>query len=223
MTMDNSLLRFYLGRPRAKRYLFRDRWVTIAEAAKLLGLSYYATRDRIRGDTIEDTPRRRGGTVPKRYLFRGQRLTVPEIATLLGCPKQYLYGRIMGDRVLEADEAKAIPRERRDDERLLFFEGITRNVAEWARAQGMPKGALYSHLRMGWSIERALTTSVAHPRRLVLVRMVTAFRRARNAHAIARMAAAFAAAHASTPTRGVSETFPNASGTGGRSRVNDLH
>lgn len=221
--MDAGLLHFHLGRPHAKRYLFRDRWVTVAEAAVLAGLSRSSIRARIRGRVIEDTPRRQGRPTPTLYAFQGRHLTVKEIAAELGCSIDAVYDRRCGDRIMEDDEVRAMPREPIHNERRITHRGITRTANEWASLTGVPGRVIRRRLNeLGWSIERALATPVAHPRRHVIARTVTAFRRARNAHAIARMAAAFAAAHV-TPTRGVSETFPNASGTGGRSRVNDLH
>ena len=48
------------------------------------------------------------------------------------------------------------------------FNGRTMTIAEWARANGLPRSALWLRLnRYGWSIEQALTTplrgsSVSH-------------------------------------------------------------
>lgn len=206
-----------------RRYLFRGQWVTIAEAADMAGLSRTSIRARVRGNTIEDVPRHPRGRQPVRYLFRGASRTVREIATILGCNHTTVYERRSGNRVLEPHEIEPHPTDPRPNDRRITFRGITRNVAEWATITGLDRHLLYQRLDAGWTIERALTTPVSPRRKTIIRRMVTAFRRARNAHAIARMVAAFAAPTAPAPTRGVSETFPNASGTGGRSRVNDLH
>lgn len=40
----------------------------------------------------------------------------------------------------------------------LTHAGVTRNVAEWAEAIGMSANALSMRLRLGWSVERAITT-----------------------------------------------------------------
>lgn len=175
-----------------RRYLFRGLHLTIAEAATLAGMTPRQVLRRVRGDAIEETPPPRGGPTPTLYLFRGQRRTVKEIATLLGCSEATAYNRRSGDRILEPDEIAPLDPEGANNERRIRFKGITRNIAEWGRITGFGRWCLYQRLdKLGWSIERALTTPVAHPRRLVLVRMVTAFRRARNAHAIARMSEAF--------------------------------
>ncbi|WP_333822425.1 hypothetical protein [Pinisolibacter sp.] len=206
-----------------KRYLFRGQHLTIAEAADMAGLSQNAIRARIRGNTIEDVARHPRGRQPVRYLFRGAWRTVREIATILGCHHTTVYERRSGDRVLEPHEIELSPLDPRPNDRRVTFKGITRNVAEWARFTGIDRHILYQRLDAGWTIERTLTTPVSPRRPTIILRMVTAFRRARNAHAIARMVEAFRAIDCTSPTRGVSETFPNASGTGGRSRVNDLH
>ena len=39
----------------------------------------------------------------------------------------------------------------------LTHNGITRNVADWAAAVGLTPNALSMRLRLGWSVERALT------------------------------------------------------------------
>lgn len=43
---------------------------------------------------------------------------------------------------------------------LLTFRGETRCVAEWAQAVGIKHSCLKERLRRGWSVEKALTTSV---------------------------------------------------------------
>lgn len=210
-----------------KRFLFRGQHLTIAEAATLAGVSPRQILRRIRGDVIEETAPPRGGPKPKRYKFRGRYRTVKEIAALLGCSEGTVYNRRSVGCVLELDEIAPLPPEGANNERRIRFRGITHNIAEWGRITGFGRWCIYQRLdKLGWSIERTLTTPVAHPRRFGLARMTQAFRRARNAHAIARMVEAFAASsHASraSPIRGVSETFPTPLGTGGRSRVNDLH
>lgn len=42
--------------------------------------------------------------------------------------------------------------------RLLTFNGRTQCAAAWARELGAPKGLIYKRLRLGWSVERAVTT-----------------------------------------------------------------
>jgi transcriptional regulator of acetoin/glycerol metabolism len=41
---------------------------------------------------------------------------------------------------------------------LLTFQGETLRVAAWAKRAGIPRKTLYHRLRVGWSVERALTT-----------------------------------------------------------------
>lgn len=40
--------------------------------------------------------------------------------------------------------------------RKLTFEGKTLTAVEWAKERGIPAKTLYSRLRLGWSVERAL-------------------------------------------------------------------
>ena len=47
----------------------------------------------------------------------------------------------------------------RRNNRMLTFNGITQSATEWARSLGMrDNSAILERLRMGWSLERALTT-----------------------------------------------------------------
>lgn len=39
----------------------------------------------------------------------------------------------------------------------LTHNGVTRNLADWAKATGMTPNALAMRLRLGWTVERALT------------------------------------------------------------------
>lgn len=39
----------------------------------------------------------------------------------------------------------------------ITFGGVTRNVTDWAAAAGMTANALHMRLRLGWTVERALT------------------------------------------------------------------
>lgn len=42
----------------------------------------------------------------------------------------------------------------------LTYNGVTRNVADWATALGMAPNTLNMRMRLGWTVERALTTPV---------------------------------------------------------------
>jgi hypothetical protein len=46
----------------------------------------------------------------------------------------------------------------RGNNRLLEFNGTTKTVAGWSESVGIKYDTLYSRLRLGWSIEEALTT-----------------------------------------------------------------
>ena len=41
--------------------------------------------------------------------------------------------------------------------RYVTINGITRTVSQWAEANGIKKSAIYSRLKLGWDIERAVT------------------------------------------------------------------
>lgn len=40
----------------------------------------------------------------------------------------------------------------------LTYKGITQTSADWARSLGLAKGAVWNRIKLGWSIERAVTT-----------------------------------------------------------------
>ena len=43
----------------------------------------------------------------------------------------------------------------------LTYNGITQTSAEWSRQLGLAKGAVWNRIKLGWSIERAVTTRKA--------------------------------------------------------------
>lgn len=44
--------------------------------------------------------------------------------------------------------------------RMITFEGQTKNLQQWAESLGMSKVTLHARLRKGWTIDRALTTPI---------------------------------------------------------------
>lgn len=211
-----TVLRILLAQRGPKLHEFRGQYLTAQQIALITGVKVRTVNRRIQYGLPIDEPARYGPE-PRRFLFRGQHLTVPEIATELGCSVATVRRRISGDRVLEAGEISSLE-DHHPIERVIRFRGITHTAVEWGRLTGVPSHLIRDRLDRGWTIARTLTTPVAFKRKTVIRRMATAFRRARNAHAIARMVTAFA-----TTTGGLSRTFPDTLGTGGGSRVNDLH
>jgi hypothetical protein len=47
------------------------------------------------------------------------------------------------------------------NEKLITYNGETHYVAEWGRRVGLARSVLRSRIRIGWSVERALTTPCA--------------------------------------------------------------
>lgn len=50
----------------------------------------------------------------------------------------------------------------RRSNRFLEFNGETLSISQWGRKLGIRPQTINSRLRMGWSVEKALTTEVAH-------------------------------------------------------------
>jgi hypothetical protein len=48
---------------------------------------------------------------------------------------------------------------------ILEFNGEKKTVAQWAREVGINKDNIYDRLRLGWSVEKALTTPVRKRRK----------------------------------------------------------
>lgn len=44
---------------------------------------------------------------------------------------------------------------------MLTYEGITQTSAEWSRQLGLAKGAVWNRIKLGWTVERAVTTRKA--------------------------------------------------------------
>jgi len=44
---------------------------------------------------------------------------------------------------------------------LLTYGGITQTAADWSRQLGLAKGAVWNRIKLGWTVERAVTTRKA--------------------------------------------------------------
>lgn len=52
----------------------------------------------------------------------------------------------------------------KSNNRYLELNGQSMTLSKWARSLGMSRQALHSRLHKGWSIEKALTTPIKHPK-----------------------------------------------------------
>ena len=103
----------------------------------------------------------------KYYGGRGIKCLLPSPQALEDCigPKpspQHSVDRINNDGHYEAGNVRwAIPKEQSRNtrsNRILTWQGQSKCVAEWAEALGIKYVTLQSRLRVGWSIERTLST-----------------------------------------------------------------
>ncbi len=97
--------------------------------------------------------------------FNGERRLLLEWAEITGLPYQTIRTRLR--KGWTAEEAlTAGRRELRHvvtppvNARLMTVGGVTKTLTEWAKETGISRATVESRLRMGWSHEKSLTTSV---------------------------------------------------------------
>ncbi|WP_035449819.1 hypothetical protein [Aliihoeflea sp. 2WW] len=193
---ERTYLRFQLSQRTGRRHLFRGKWMTVKEIAKITGMGETTVYARINSGKPLEGPVRIG-VAPRRYEFRGQQLTINEIAHLAGISQTTAYSRVCGNRVLEGDDladpfAKPDPRHWR-----LTFRGITDTLAGWQRRTGIPRQTIAERVDLlGWTIERALTERPMnggqrvrlHRNRRIIDHIATITRRGRNAQIVRKIA-----------------------------------
>lgn len=90
--------------------------------------------------------------------FKGETKLISEWAEEYGISKKILRGRLSGGWPLEeALSTKAGLGGRLRNLQEITFNGETKPVIKWAEQYGIPQSLLHQRLRLGWSIERALT------------------------------------------------------------------
>ena len=72
--------------------------------------------------------------------------------------------RVNGDGNYELGNCKWSTREEQNnnrvDSRFITFKGERKTIAEWARVVGLNRMTIWSRLKYGWSVERALTNPI---------------------------------------------------------------
>jgi hypothetical protein len=107
---------------------------------------------------------------------RGERLTITEWAERVGIPSQRLWARINDGWDIERALTEPV-REQPGIERQIEFQGVSRTLAGWAKATGIPRPTLHRRFRRGWDIEKTLTTPCLSPHEASMAAV-----RAREAH-----------------------------------------
>ena len=187
--------------PEPKRYLLRGQWVTLGEAATLMGCTLGTARKRVSGDRIIDDEARSNAVL---LPFKGVRRSVIEWAAITGIKRETIHSRLFKGWTVE--RALSTPTH---EPRRYAFAGRNLTVSEWSRVTGIPVNALNERLRSKrWTLKRALTEPSLTATERCLIR--------RNRRLIARMAAAFGP---TSPTGGYAQTSSKATGTGGGSSV----
>lgn len=155
---------------------------TIAGHCRRLGISPASTiysRVNKLGWTLERAVNHRAhGSAQKIYAF-GQWKTRREWAESTGLSQACIWQRLR--RGWSVEEALTTPHKRSayypKNARLITFRGETKCLAEWAREAGLTDKLIDKRLRLGWSIERALTTPLRQQGRS---RFITAFGRTQS-------------------------------------------
>jgi hypothetical protein len=88
--------------------------------------------------------------IRKRYKFHDQQNGGPALGREFGVHQKTILAIVNGKHW-------SGPHEPAPRKSVLTFNGVTQNVPAWAASIGISANALYARLRLGWSIERALT------------------------------------------------------------------
>lgn len=149
-----------------KTYPYRGEQKTVAELAKIAGITPEAMRARL-GPKCRMSPEeavahahgtyRRSGRVPRRYQFRGQLLTAKEIARLTGKSVSWVSEHHDGASVAEVREHPMHDHRTHPQWPTYTYAGITDSIAGWSRRTGIPAKTLHRRLLNRWSLKRALT------------------------------------------------------------------
>lgn len=107
-----------------------------------------------------------------RYTYQGETLTVREWAERTGFKADTIRARLLDNwpigRALTEPVVKGAGFRNHplgELSRRLTHEGETLTVTQWAERMGTTGPVIHMRLRSGWSVERALTTPVAHRRK----------------------------------------------------------
>jgi hypothetical protein len=149
-----------------KVYPFKGAYLSARQIARLIGMKQRTLYQRLaNGMSIEEaisTPIRHHGETnpngpkPKLYEFRGKWMTVAEIARATGYSLTKIYKRRSGTRIFDDHEIEVMDRDPHPRARLYTYRGQTDSIAGWARSRGIKEATVYSRLKAGWPIERAI-------------------------------------------------------------------
>jgi hypothetical protein len=97
---------------------------------------------------------------PRTTMFRGNETPVAEVARELGLPYSLVISRcVMGRET--GDDLETDPSLRKPYGELIEIGGVSRTRAEWCKLNGISQNVASSRItRLGWTVEKALTTPV---------------------------------------------------------------
>lgn len=150
------------GAPVTHVYTHEGRTQELRDWAKELDMGYHILYGRFRrGWSVKralTTPRKPQG---KFITYDGQTQRVSDWAKELGVHSHTLHSRLNAGWTIK--EAFTTPlRQKRTSyrhprARLYTYDGRTQSLLEWARELGFAKGTLISRLKLGWTVEQALS------------------------------------------------------------------
>lgn len=132
--------------------------------AQKIGIDSTSLNDRLkRGWPLEKALTSPRGTVNHSLRiieFQGKRQSLAEWSKQTGLDESVIAGRLKrGWTVEQALTTPSYGKHNREYmKRLIEFQGRTQGVIDWARETGIPLETLRSRLKLGWTVERTLTT-----------------------------------------------------------------
>ena len=150
------------NQPRTTMFRGRDN-VPLREVADTLGVSYsrvysHCASGRYTGDDLENgrAPRNQ----PRTTMFHGKQVPLKEVAEALGIDYIRVFTRCaMGKETGDDLELDSGPRVQHG--KLIEIDGAKKTFAEWYRSNGINPYTAHGRVRkLGWTVEKALTTPV---------------------------------------------------------------
>ncbi len=141
---------------------FRKRRRSLAEWAEGLGMPYDVLRYRLdAGWTVEEAFQTPVRALEDFLTHEGVRKTKAQWCKDKGLTQNALLARLKNGWSIEATLNTPL-QEKKKPIRELTYNGRTQGKAQWAREMGLPETVLLNRLRLGWPVEKALTTPMQH-------------------------------------------------------------
>ena len=111
---------------------------------------------------ILKTHQYRNRSCSKFLTFNNQTLTITEWSEISGIKRRTIQNRIDDGWPAQRAIFEPLGLRMKSSSRITSFNGVTKNLSQWAENLGITQSAISTRIKRGWSVEKAITT----PRKL---------------------------------------------------------